>query len=1265
MKLHLPRLLFAALLAAFVSAPVYSASTIPLNLPGELTGGTISGDRTYELYNLKDYIYSPKEDTAPFISGTESKESLRFTSADGQNEVILIFTNGKTQAFYEIDNLSFEKFNHLKFSSLSSGAVYAEGSKEVPATLTILEVVDADVTKNDVFFWDNSITGNCGGAINAAYTTININQNGGVYFNNNKAYAASVSNGNPNQGSTSGGGASVAQNYTISLFGINLSFEFGFGFGFSYTSDNPQTSEVEPSIDICGGAINLVDSTLSMNKNQAVTFTENSAVDYGGAISASPGSQSAVTINENEGQILFQENSTTGHIQNGHVVGGGGGAIFIGNQARLQMYKNVGDIIFAQNFAAAAGGAIYHGGQNLQYQDNGLEWKENKGNICFEGNVAIGTGGAIHMVGGGRLEMSENSGIISFEHNKAGVSGGAISALNAFVSMNDNKEIIFRDNIVFHQDIHSDETDSFLNYYVGGAIYGTDIQIHNNGSVLFQRNAEIAEDNSFRLRSLYVEGSYLNDKYLEGKPEDLKVSVSLSAGENQIIEFRDSIYIKGAQLNLNASYDGSPQTGNIIFTGATTKTDLEEVKDAWRKYANDENVTLTATDKEIEESRTSIVLGETYLNGGRLRVEHGAIFKSCGVFLNGGSKSTLRLFDATLVNIDGDGSTSKSSGSSINVGTGTTLEILGHSTIEGGQLTFADGARWSFDLNGTPENRATNAAALTFKGQLNIEGALSLILNVSDADMKNRYKLYEGTYESYLDIKSQWTAENIKVAGTGDAADVCFDDLVWNYGTLYYVSTLVWNNGNGEGNGEWNLSDPNWGSSRAFENGMNVRFSNKGAGTVTLADELRPGLVKVTNNKGYDYTFTGQANDNEVVGKLSGATDLVKSGDGSLTLDLANDYSGTTKLEEGTLNLYDAKALGDSTLSTAAGTTLGVGDGADVVLKDKAHVIKGDVVVAKGSSLEVASGSYAASSSKVDGELIFDGQDAVESGVLSGSGTLKAMNGSHVEFTDATGFAPGTLEVSEGAAVTFKDATGFKGNVSVTGSSSSIFLKIADGILRAGELAVNAGDLTLRASEQLSMAGGSVLSMVAGTVAEKVTTVLADKVIEFAGNAMLSAMLNGMLGEDPDLLNEGVGGAVGGAGITLNAGSTLKLENCHIGMYKNNAESATLTLNVTRKDAEKINLVLMLDDIMTEDSMVLLFSGADTVNFVYDETIMSGEGYEEFDANRYFSGSMVGADTKLVYDNGNVYMKGLVPEPTTATLSLLALAALATRRRRR
>ena len=1231
MKLHLPPFLAAAVLAAVMSAPVYSAS-IPegynpkeINTPDTLpTLKDILNNRTAILLTNGKYSYTRNDSTAkdPFYSGP----SLFITSAPEQSSVQLIFTDGYTKAFSDVHNLTFADMQRLEFTAMKSGVIYSWGQD---SSLTISGITDEKSDNWDVDFFGNKTTGACGGAIDTDKTHVRIENNGGVRFSGNNALAGIVSSENQNQGSTSSGGASasVGQNYTLNLFGYKLNFEFGFALGFSYEQeDNPQTPVVE-QMDICGGAINLVDSALSMNNNEAVTFTYNAAKDYGGAISASPGINSIIEISQN-GHVLFEENKAHGHVQNDYVAGGGGGAIYIGSQGSLAMNSNTGDIIFKNNLAAAAGGAIYHGGQALQNEGNSLGWANNTGNILFEGNIAGGSGGAIYLHEGSRLEMSGNTGVIRFDLNNAGVSGGAISSSKGKVTLEHNNEIFFCDNLVYHQNVAQEDRDSFSNYYVGGAIYGTNIQIHNNGTVLFQRNAEIADDGSFRLRSIYA-NSFSSENGLT--PE-----VSLSAASKSSIEFRDSIYV-ASDLHLNSEYDNKQQGGDIIFTGATTVEDLETVKKYYKEtWWNTQNVDTTPTEKEIEDSRTSIVEGNTWLNGGRLRIEKGAIFKSGYLTLNNGSKSTLRIDDAKVVNLY--------QGSHIRVGEGTMLEILGHSAMEGGNLIFADGAKWSYDLNETHEDWNPNSAALTFDGQLKMEGGLTLILNLSNSDMMHRYKLYEGTDASYKNIRDHWTAGNITVSGTGDAAGAGFEDLVWANGSLYYIASMVWSNA--QKTGEWDFDDKNWQNDRTFNSGMKVKFTDAGAGTVALTEEVAPGSVLVTNSKGHDYTFTGQENENGEVGKMTYRVDLEKRGDGTLNLDIANDYEGTTKLEEGTLNLHDDQALGNSTLTTAAGTTLGVGDDADVVLKDADHVIKGDVVVDKDSSLEIASGSYTAASSKVDGELTFS-EHARGAGTLSGSGTL---------------------EVTNGAIVDFKDASAFTGSVNVN-KGGSFILNLLDDVVKVGQIAVQAGELTvngLNAANQLTMAGGSILSMVASDVAGKVTTVVADKVLELAQNAILSALLSSMIDTDGDaVLNEVVGGQIIGAGLTLNAGSTLTLDNCFIGMDRGNAESSTLTLNVTPEDIEKINLELHLNGTVDKNSEALLFVGLDKVNFVYDNAIIGSSGKYECLANHYFTGDMVGENTKLVFNEGALYLTNLVPEPTTATLSLLALAALAARRRRK
>lgn len=141
------------------------------------------------------------------------------------------------------------------------------------------------------------------------------------------------------------------------------------------------------------------------------------------------------------------------------------------------------------------------------------------------------------------------------------------------------------------------------------------------------------------------------------------------------------------------------------------------------------------------------------------------------------------------------------------------------------------------------------------------------------------------------------------------------------------------------------------------------------------------------------------------------------------------------------------------------------------------------------------------------------------------------------------------------------------------------------------------------------------------------------------------------------VLNSTVGALIEANELTQESSSTLTLNQVHIDM-----DGGSLALSMLGDN--KINLVLTLDGPLMEDSSVALFSNIGTLKLGADLQY-TGTGSYEFNANQYFTGSMIGENTTLVYENGSLTVTGLIPEPTTATLSILALAALATHRRRK
>jgi hypothetical protein len=155
---------------------------------------------------------------------------------------------------------------------------------------------------------------------------------------------------------------------------------------------------------------------------------------------------------------------------------------------------------------------------------------------------------------------------------------------------------------------------------------------------------------------------------------------------------------------------------------------------------------------------------------------------------------------------------------------------------------------------------------------------------------------------------------------------------------------------------------------------------------------------------------------------------------------------------------------------------------------------------------------------------------------------------------------------------------------------------------------------------------------------------------------------------NPDIaINQQAVGAVKAAGgLTLAGGSTYEANQSHISLL-----GGSLTLDTMRNN--QITLKTTLD--IPVGAQVVLFSDVGSMTFGYgnDEavTATAGSGVYYTRADRYVTGNdYVNAQTLLVYDSetGVVYLQlipGLVPEPATATLSLMALTALLARRRRR
>ena len=236
------------------------------------------------------------------------------------------------------------------------------------------------------------------------------------------------------------------------------------------------------------------------------------------------------------------------------------------------------------------------------------------------------------------------------------------------------------------------------------------------------------------------------------------------------------------------------------------------------------------------------------------------------------------------------------------------LEVQSASRITS-DLVVNEGAELSFVLN--LENLTT--PVLTIDGELKVADldspAFTINLTGSNLPVLEKYALITTTNKAQA--PEFWAHASVSLTGLSNDETTLF----WEGGTLYFslggpkLEVATWT---GAANFQWNTQDVNWKQNDAtylYKDGVAVVFNDTGnAGEVLLNGTLTPRSVLVENSQGHDYTFSGEGEPGE--DKLTGKTVLVKQGSGKLTINTANEYTGGTTLNGGTLVIGNTKALG-------------------------------------------------------------------------------------------------------------------------------------------------------------------------------------------------------------------------------------------------------------------------------------------------------------------------------------------------------------------
>lgn len=286
---------------------------------------------------------------------------------------------------------------------------------------------------------------------------------------------------------------------------------------------------------------------------------------------------------------------------------------------------------------------------------------------------------------------------------------------------------------------------------------------------------------------------------------------------------------------------------------------------------------------------------------------------------------------------------------------------------------------------------------------------------------------------------------------------------------------------------------------------------------------------------------------------------------------------------------------------------------------------------------------------KATGDIVFSGKYTEEhlKEIKGSDGTTTEIAGSRTsELQNTVNLYGGTLRVEDKATLKTHAI-----NVVADGKAT---MKVLD-----AEVNASSYDVTINSTGQLTLGGtdGSAKLTAKNININQGATLSVERteVPEPVPAITLAAE------ETVSIFNEKLGGVARG-NLNLAAGSTYKADGAHLSVI-----NGTLTFNAT--EGEKINLVLTLHAEYEKDSQVILFTDVKTVKFVLDNITATKTGQAiTLNAADYFTGDWINEKTNLVYDSGTVYVTGVnrvVPEPSTATLSLLALAALAARRHRR
>ena len=731
-----------------------------------------------------------------------------------------------------------------------------------------------------------------------------------------------------------------------------------------------------------------------------------------------------------------------------------------------------------------------------------------------------------------------------------------------------------------------------------------------------------------------INGSNLNETDLLSSAESVTSSTkyalmsgSLTVADNissDRLSYTGGTLIIGSN-ELTISGNDSEENGNLLknTTGtgkvhitADTELQQQEITQATGQLSitNGANLTVGNTDLNNSSADDRATKGASIASFTSMLLDNGSItVNNPKATINnltvGASGGTINVFDVANDNVE---YAVKLTGSTTLNGT-LTLDHTWNALVDFAKLAGSGNVQISSTstknelMEVTIREKDTN-----FTGKINVTKAKKLKLNIAqDLDLTVNCSGSIGS----LDITNIKSGNTVTMTGvTG-----CM-----MYGTTNATVELS-NTGNSAAlsinNGYSNQSVVFAGKVKDGNQAGNIVMSAMGDVTnITLqfsgdVSQWTGGMVIAENGGSQNITYTGNATtiNNSVIAAAPGQTDK------STTLTFEHT-TGATVNSTITNNYWNRTG----TLNMVVSNT-----------HEKGTTFNGAVTV---NSLTVSEGTLATiKGTTTTGTLTTNGLVNV-----SGTGSLTYADTTKVEAASSTQDATLTGTTINSAKVTFSGAGGVTESRVITNSTidnrntglATVKLGDQNAAILATNGNINAVNTIEAVIDAVTIGAGMTVGLYSGTEAS-----------EDAEGTLTTCSLT-----------------VGGIGATLNANLVLS-SGATVTMAKALTMGSTLTLSEGMTlDGAMLTSVTGLREGETVD----LFKSVDSLilgDATYDANNALAEGTVSL--KQYFT-NVTNEDIYLAFNNGNVFAGIMsIPEPTTATLSLLALAGLAARRRRK